>query len=307
MNHRYDEDNYSRREPDWNRDRQREGRENESSFYPGSHGFDETREGRGEGQREPYSTSGSGGSSYGASGYGQDRGEGQGGYQQGRDEQRSYQSRDYGRDYGRGESGGRSDWRDEDRGFRGSRHGESQYGQGQFGRGQYGQGQSGQGEYDQRRNWGGRSPTSRSSQGWEDWDRGSPYGDRSRGEDWQYGNRGTQGSGGRGSDYYYGGSRHGGGRYVDEDYGAAQRYGVGYTGSPSFGRSRSFGDEPRYYGFGEERWRSQPGSTGWMRESEQGSRFFGGEQRGERGRPGLDAAALRQRAERLSALRRASV
>jgi osmotically-inducible protein OsmY len=243
MNHRYDDDNYSRRERDWNRDREREGREGEwgrqegsrSSFYPGGYGFDEPSSPYG--QREPYSTSGSGGGSYGASGYGQYRGEGQGGHQQGRDESRSYSPQDYSRE-----------WRSEGRGgSRGSRYSESQYGQGR----------SGQGEYDPRRNWGGRSSAYRSSQGSEDWDRGSSYGDRGRSTEWQYGNRGSQRSGSGGSDYYSSGSRHGGGRYTDEDYGSARRYGVGYTGSPDFDRDRSFGDdrftrrdEPRYYGTG---------------------------------------------------------
>ncbi|HEY1282932.1 MAG TPA: BON domain-containing protein [Steroidobacteraceae bacterium] len=296
MNHRYDDDNYSRQERDWNRDRdrERERREGEggrhegsrSSFYPGGYGFDEQSSPYG--QREPYSTSGSGGGSYGASGYGQYRGEGQGGSHQGRDENRSYSPQDYSRD-------GRSEGRG---GARGSRYSESQYGQGQ----------SGQGEYDQRRNWGGRSPYS-SSQGRDDWDRGSPYGDRNRGEG-QYGNRGSRAYGGRGSDYYYGGSRYGGARYSDEDADSPRRYGVGYTGNPDFDRDRSFGDdrftrhdEPRYFGtgyyaegtsafgggFGEERWRGQPSSTGWLRESERSGRFFGGgydeDRRGQR--PGL--------------------
>src|SRR4029079_8875846 len=75
-------------------------------------------------------------------------------------ENRSYSPQDYseGRSEGRGGS------------YRGSRYSESQYGQGQYG----------QGEYDPRRNWGGRSTASRSSQGSDDWDRGSPPGGRQR-------------------------------------------------------------------------------------------------------------------------------
>ena len=303
MNHRYEDDNYSRRERDWNRDRdrEREGRENEwgressrhegsrSSFHPGGYGFDEQSSPYG--QREPYSTSGSGGGTYGASGYGQYRGEGQGGYHQGRDENRSYSPQDYSRE-------GRSEGR-------GSRYSESQYGQSGYAEQR---GYGGQGEYDPRRGWGGRSSEYRGSEGWDDLRRGSSYGDRGRGRESQYGNRGSQGYGGRESRDYYSGSRYGSGRQSEDEYGSARRYGVGYTGSSSFERDRGLGDdrftrhdEPRYYGtgyyaegtsafgggFGEERWRSQPSSTGWLRESERGGYFGGGYDDERRERPGF--------------------
>jgi len=285
MNHRYDDDNYSRREREWNRDRDREGRESEwerregsrSSFHPGGYGFDETDQGRSSGeqsspygQREPYS---------------------------------SQSPQDYGGDYSRERGGGR-DWGGEGRGYRQSRYSESQYGSGRHGQGEYDSRR--QGEYDPRRNWGGRGTGSRSAQGWDDWDRGSPYGDRGRGG--RYANRDSPGYRGRGPDDDYGGSRYGG-RSGDEERGYARRYGVGYTGSPDFDRDRSFGDdrftradEPRYYGtgyyaegtsafgggFGEERWRSHPSSSGWLRDSEQGGRFYGGGRYGQRGeRPGF--------------------
>jgi osmotically-inducible protein OsmY len=134
MNNRYDE--YSRREGrerDRGRERQDDEREDErssheaqsrSSFYPGEYGSQESgnwgRESQPYGQREPYNTSGSGGSTYGASGYGPYRGEG--GPRRGS----GYYGSGYGReDFGRSRWGGPTDY-----GNRGSsRYSESQYGQ----------------------------------------------------------------------------------------------------------------------------------------------------------------------------------
>lgn len=135
MSNRYDE--YSRREGR-ERDRGRERYEDErdeehssreaqsasGSFYPGDYGSQESgnwgRESQPYGQREPYNTSGSGGSTYGSSGYGQYRGEGSP-----RRGSSSYGS-GYGReDFGRTRWGGPTDY-----GSRGgSRYSESQYGQ----------------------------------------------------------------------------------------------------------------------------------------------------------------------------------
>lgn len=294
MNHR-DDDNYPRREREWNGDRSRDDREHEwrrehgsrASFHPGGYGFDDHHTGRSSGehsspygQREPYSASESGSS----------------------------------RDYGRGESSGRDDWRgdewrrNEDRARYGqSRYSESQYGEDPFGQRDYGQRDYGPrrdalGEYSPRRGWSGRS----TYRGSDDWDR-NPSSDYRSGGDWRYGNRSSSSYGGRGPDYSYSGSPYG--RPRDEDAGYARRYGVGYTGSSGVDRDRTFddrfnrADEPRYFGtgyyaeggsafgggFGEERWRSHPSSTGWLRESQQNSRFFGGgyDPQREEQRPGL--------------------
>ena len=139
MNQRYDDRNSSRDERDSDRERDRrneqEARRERSSgsFHPGGFGFDDTHEHSQQyGQREPYSTSGSGGGTYGASGYGPYRGEGQGGYQGGRDSNRSYSPEEHGRYY---ERANRGDWgRRPDE----SRYSESQYGQQRFDRGRYG-------------------------------------------------------------------------------------------------------------------------------------------------------------------------
>jgi hypothetical protein len=266
MHHRNDDDNFSRRAREWDRDRE----------YSPPYG-----------QREPYTTSGSGGGSYGASGYGEYPGEGQGGPQHGRDAGRTYSpqdysrdiGRDYGRDYGNGprrEAAGRRDeWgpsRRDAGGYRQSRYSESQYGQGQ---------------HDRDRDWaGGRGNYSSSP----DWD--SPQSAQRYGREQQR---------------YGGGNRE---AYPADEYGYAQRYGVGYSGSQGAGHDRPLGDErfnlgdqPRYFGtgyygegtsafgggFGEERWHGQPTSQGRFREAEQGSRFYGGSSEHERGghRPGL--------------------
>jgi BON domain len=248
MHHRNDDDNFSRRAREWDRDRdgrgEHEGRER--SFHPGGYGFDDV--GRGEreyspryGQREPYATSGSGGGSYGPTGYGEYRGH----------------DRD---DRGRSPR--------EEEGPRQSRYSESQYGQNQ---------------YDPGRNWSAGRGNYSSSPDWDAGDRSARYG------------REPQRSYGAG--------------YRDDDGGYAQRYGVGYSGSQSYGRERPFGDrfdrgdQPRYFGtgyygegtsafgggFGEERWRGQPASYGRFGEAEHGSRFYGGGSEYERGgqRPGL--------------------
>ena len=239
MHHRNDDDHFSRRAREWDRDRDRHGDHEgrESSFHPGS-GFDDTSRSEREyspqyGQREPYTTSGSGG--------------------------------DYGRSFGR-DDWGRS--RRDEGGYRQSRYSESQYGQQQ---------------YDPGRNWSAGRGNYSSSPDWDAGDRSGRY------------VREPQRSYGAG--------------YPEEDYGA-QRYGVGYSGSQSYGRERPFGDErfnrgdqPRYFGtgyygegtsafgggFGEERWRSQPASYGRLGEAEHSSRFFGGGSEHERGeqRPGL--------------------
>jgi hypothetical protein len=286
MNHRNDDYYYSRHERDSDRDRDREGRENEwrrdegsrASFHPGGYGFDDPSSGRSEsespsspyGQREPYAASG-------------------------RDDWRPDDSR---RDEWR-----RSDWSGEGRGGnRQSRYSESQFGQPRHDEGR----RYGQGEYDSRRGWAGRSTTYRGSQNRDDWSRNQPARDRGRSDEGQYGNRGA--GYGRGLDYDYGVARYGSVR--DDDQGNARRYGVGYSGGSNIDRDRPFGDdrfyrtdEPRYYGtgyyaegtsafgggFGEERWRGQSSSSGSMRDSEQGSRFYGGgydQPRGEE-RPGL--------------------
>jgi BON domain len=281
MQHRNDDDNYSRRAREWDRDRDRHGDHEgrESSFHPGGYGFDDTSRSEREyspqyGQREPYATSGSGGGSYGATGYGEYRGEGQGGPHYGRDAGRTYSPQDYSRDYGRddGRSFGRDDWgrsRRDAGGYRQSRYSESQYGQHQ---------------YDPGRNWSAGRGNYGSSPDWDAGDRSPRYG--------------------REPQRMYGAG------YRDEDYSYGQRYGVGYSGSQSYGHERPLGDErfnradqPRYFGtgyagegtsafgggFGEERWRSQPASYGRFGEAEHSSRFHGGGSEQERGsqRPGL--------------------
>jgi hypothetical protein len=135
MSNRYDE--YSRREgrerdrgrerDEDERDEERSSREaqsSSSSFYPGEYGSQESgnwgRESQPYGQREPYNTSGSGGSTYGSSGYGQYRGEGS--PRRGS----SYYGSGYGREeFGRSRWGGPTDY--SSRGS--SRYSESQYGQ----------------------------------------------------------------------------------------------------------------------------------------------------------------------------------
>ncbi len=274
MQHRNDDDNFSRRAREWDRDRDRdrqpdhEGRE--SSFHPGGYGFDDTSRSDREhspqyGQREPYAPSGSGGGSYG-----EYRGEGRGGPQYGRDAGRMHSGQDYGRDYGR--SFGRDDWarsRRDEGGYRQSRYSESQYGQNQ---------------YDPGRNWNEGRGNYGSSPDWDAWNRNQRHAREPQ--------------------------RSYGGGYRDDEYGYAQRYGVGYSGSQSYGRERPFGDErfnmgdhPRYFGtgyygegtsafgggFGEERSRGQPASYGRYGEAEHSSRFYGGGADHERTgqRPGL--------------------
>ncbi len=253
MNQRYDDQNFSRheRDRDWDRERERSQRHEHgesqgaarASFYPGDYGSEESQYG----QREPYTTSGSGGGSYGAAGYGQYRGEGQGGSQQGRDYGRSYAPEEYARYYERGSGQ--------------SRYSESQYGQrsaGPSAQERYGRGYGGEDREQQRyRSFGERGSPRYGSQGYDPRGNEGFYSDQQR-----YFGTGYSGEGGSGFGGGYGEDRwrrspSGAGQFRAAESGRYPgTYGESHAGEPRQGLlQRMFHRGPKGYQRSDERLR----------------------------------------------------